>query len=135
MLQPKRRKYRKEFRGRHKGIAYRNTNVDFGEYGLKTVQRGRIKAQAIEAARKKITFVTQRSGKYWVKIFPHNPVTIKPSGVKMGGGKGAVDHYEVKVRPGQILFELGGVTEEMARSAFSKAAHKLPVKTKFVVKE
>jgi len=135
MLQPKRRKYRKEFRGRHKGLATRGTSIDFGKFGLKAVERGRIKAQAIEAARKKITFVTQRSGKYWVRIFPHTPMTSKPAGVKMGGGKGAIHHYEVKVRPGAILFELGGVDEATARLAFHKAAYKLPVKTKFVIKD
>jgi large subunit ribosomal protein L16 len=134
MLQPRRRKYRKDFRGRHKGKAKSRTTVDFGEYGLKAVERGRIKARALEAARKKITFVTQRTGKYWVRVFPHNPVTGKPSGVKMGSGKGAVDHYEAKIRPGTIIFELGGVDEETARQAFYKAAHKLPVKTKFVKK-
>ncbi len=135
MLQPKRRKYRKEFRGRNRGMASRGTNVDFGSYGLKAIERGRIKARALEAARKKITFVTQRSGKYWVRVFPHKPMTQKPSGVKMGSGKGEVDHYEAKVQPGTILFELGGVDEATARSAFRKAAHKLPVKTKFVIKD
>jgi large subunit ribosomal protein L16 len=135
MLQPKRRKYRKEFRGRHKGVASRGTKVDFGDFGLKAVERGRIKAQALEAARKKITYVTQRSGKYWVRVFPQQPMTSKPAGVKMGSGKGAVSHYEAKVKPGTMLFELGGVDEATARSAFNKAAHKLPVKTKFVIKE
>lgn len=135
MLQPKRSKYRKEFRGRHKGVASRGTKVDFGEFGLKAVERGRIKAQALEAARKKITFVTQRSGKYWIRVFPQQPMTSKPAGVKMGGGKGAISHYEAKIKPGTMLFELGGVDEATARSAFSKAAHKLPVKTKFVIKE
>ncbi len=135
MLQPKRRKYRKEFRGKLKGKAKSRTSVDFGEYGLKAIERGRITARALEAARKKITFVTQRSGKYWIRVFPHKPVTSKPSGVKMGSGKGAVDHYEAKVRPGTILFELGGVDEQTAREAFYKAAHKLPIKTKFVTKE
>jgi large subunit ribosomal protein L16 len=134
MLQPRRRKYRKEFRGRLKGKAKSRTRVDFGEYGLKAIERGRIKATALEAARKKITFVTQRTGKYWVRVFPHKPVTSKPVGVKMGSGKGAVEYYEARVRPGTIIFELGGVDEETARQAFRKAAHKLPVKTKFVVK-
>ena len=134
MLQPKRRKYRKEFRGRLKGKAKSRTTVDFGEYGLKVIERGRIKAAAIEAARKKITYITKRSGKYWVRIFPDLPITSKPSGVKMGGGKGAVDHYEAKVRPGTIIFELSGVDEQTAREAFDKASHKLPVKTRFVAK-
>jgi large subunit ribosomal protein L16 len=134
MLQPRRRKYRKEFRGRLKGKAKSRTRVDFGEYGLKAIERGRIKATALEAARKKITFVTQRTGKYWVRVFPHKPVTSKPVGVKMGSGKGAVEYYEARVRPGTIIFELGGVDEATARQAFRKAAHKLPVKTKFVIK-
>lgn len=134
MLQPRRRKYRKEFRGRLKGKAKSRTRVDFGEYGLKAIERGRIKATALEAARKKITFVTQRTGKYWVRVFPHKPVTSKPVGVKMGSGKGAVEYYEARVKPGTIIFELGGVDEATARQAFRKAAHKLPVKTKFVIK-
>lgn len=135
MLQPKRRKFRKEFRGRNKGIAKSRTTVDFGEYGLKAVERGRIQARALESARKKITFVTKRSGKYWIRVFPDHPVSKKPVGVKMGSGKGATDHYQVKIRPGTILFELSGVDEQTAREAFSKAACKLPLKTKFVTKE
>lgn len=132
MLQPKRRKYRKEFRGKLKGAAGRGTELAFGKFGLKTVESGRINAREIEAARKKITFSTKRTGKYWVRIFPHKPVTQKPSGVKMGGGKGAVDHYEARVRAGAVLFELDGVEEKVARQAFTKAAHKLSVKTKFI---
>jgi large subunit ribosomal protein L16 len=135
MLQPKRRKYRKEFRGRNKGIAKSRTSVDFGDFGLKAVERGRVQARALEAARKKITYVTKRSGKYWIRVFPDQPVTQKPVGVKMGSGKGAIDHYQVKIRPGTILFELGGVDEQTARDAFKKAAHKLPLKTKFVTKD
>ncbi len=135
MLQPKRRKYRKQFRGRNKGIAKSRTEVNFGEFGLKAVERGRIKAKALEAARKKITFMTKRTGKYWVRVFPDMPFTQKPVGVKMGSGKGAVVHYEAKVRPGTILFELSGVDEAVAREAFAKAAHKLPVKTKFITKD
>ncbi|HQM16041.1 MAG TPA: 50S ribosomal protein L16 [Candidatus Woesebacteria bacterium] len=135
MLQPKRRKYRKEFRGRNKGVAKTRTSIDFGEYGLKAVERGRIESKALEAARKKITFMTKRTGKYWVRVFPDLPVTKKPIGVKMGSGKGAVDHYEVKVRPGTVLFELSGVDEKLAREAFLKAAYKLPIKTRFVCKD
>jgi large subunit ribosomal protein L16 len=135
MLQPKRRKYRKQFRGRNKGLAKSRTEVNFGEFGLRAVERGRIEAKALEAARKKITFMTKRSGKYWVRIFPDMPVTQKPIGVKMGSGKGAIDHYETKVKPGTIIFELSGVDEQVAREAFAKAAHKLPFKTKFVTKD
>lgn len=134
MLQPRRRKYRKQFRGKIKGKASRGTELAFGEYGLKALESGRIKSRELEAARKKITFVTQRTGKYWVRVFPHQPVTQKPVGVKMGSGKGAVDHYEARVRAGTVLFELGGIEEEVAKAAFRKAAHKLSVKTKFIKK-
>ncbi|MEA2056958.1 MAG: 50S ribosomal protein L16 [Patescibacteria group bacterium] len=134
MLQPKRRKYRKEFRGTSKGKACRGTSIAFGKYGLKIIESGRLKAKEIEAARKKITFVTQRTGKYWIRVFPHKPATKKPQGVKMGSGKGEIDHYVAVIRAGKIIFELGGVTEEMARTAFRKAAHKLSLKTKFVKK-
>ncbi len=134
MLQPRRRKYRKEFRGTSSGKASRGTSLAFGKFGLKVVEAGRLRAREIEAARKKITFVTQRTGKYWVRVFPHKPATQKPQGVKMGSGKGEVDHYEAVVKAGRIIFELGGVDEKMAREAFSKAAHKLSLKTKFVQK-
>jgi large subunit ribosomal protein L16 len=134
MLQPRRRKYRKEFRGKIKGKANRGTTLAFGEYGLKVVEGGRLRAREIEAARKKITFVTKRTGKYWVRVFPHKPITQKPQGVKMGSGKGEVDHYEAVVRAGRIIFELGGVEEAVAREAFTKAAHKISLKTKFITR-
>jgi large subunit ribosomal protein L16 len=134
MLQPKKSKFRKSFRGKNRGKAQRGTELVFGEFGLRAETGGRIAARQIEAARKKITFVTKRVGKYWVKIFPHKPVTLKPVGVKMGSGKGAIDHYDAVVKPGMILFEMGGVTEEMAKSAFTKAGHKLSVQTSFVKK-
>jgi large subunit ribosomal protein L16 len=132
MLQPKKSKYRKQFRGTNTGKAARGTELAFADYGLKAVSGGWVNARELEAARKKITYATKRIGRYWIKIFPHKPVTRKPVGVKMGSGKGAIDGYVAVVRPGTILFELGGVTEEMARIAFEKAAHKLSVKTKFV---
>lgn len=135
MLQPRRRKYRKEFRGTRKGKANRGYTLDFGQFGLKAMEGGRLTARELEAARKKITFVTQRTGKYWIRVFPHKPVTTKPQGVKMGSGKGEVDHYEAVVRPGRILFELGGVEEDVAKEAFYKAAHKLSLKTKFVKRD
>lgn len=135
MLQPKRRKYRKEFKGRIRGIAMRGTQLAFGEFGLKAVGSGRIRAREIEAARKKITFATKRSGKYWLRVFPHKPQTSKPVGVKMGSGKGAVDHYVAVVKAGTILFELGGVTLDVAKAAFSKAAYKLSIRTKFISKD
>lgn len=134
MLQPRRRKYRKEFRGTIKGKAKGGTTVDFGDYGLKVLEGGRLTAREIEAARKKITHVTRRTGKYWIRVFPHKPVSNKPSGVKMGSGKGAVDHYEAVVKAGKVIFELGGVEEEIAREAFNKAAHKISLKTKFITK-
>lgn len=134
MLQPKKAKHRKAFRGKIRGVATRGSQLAFGEYGLRAVTGGRVSAKQIEAARKKITFVTSRLGKYWVKIFPHKPVTIKPVGVKMGSGKGAVDRYVAQVKPGMILFELDGVTEAMAREAFNKAGHKISVQTTFIKK-
>ncbi|GIK84073.1 MAG: 50S ribosomal protein L16 [Patescibacteria group bacterium] len=134
MLQPKKSKYRKAFRGKMRGTAQRGNTVTFGEYGLQAVTRGFVSARQIEAARKKITFMTKRAGKYWIKVFPHKPVTKKPVGVKMGSGKGAIEEYVAVVRPGQVLFELGGVTEDVAKTAFVKAGHKLSVKTTLIKK-
>lgn len=134
MLQPKKSKFRKEFRGKMRGTAQKGADVAFGEFGLKATECGWISARQIEAARKKITFITKRVGKYWVKIFPHKPITKKPVGVKMGSGKGPIEQYVAVIRPGTVLFELGGVTEDVARSAFTKAGHKLSVKTTFVKK-
>ncbi|MBP7700649.1 50S ribosomal protein L16 [Candidatus Woesebacteria bacterium] len=134
MLQPRKETYRKQFRGKMRGTAQRGTTVAFGEYGLQAVSRGWVSARQIEAARKKITFMTKRDGKYWVRVFPHKPITSKPVGVKMGSGKGAVQEHVAVVRPGSILFELSGVTEETAKLAFVKAGHKLSVKTAIVKK-
>ena len=134
MLQPKKAKYRKQFRGKMRGTAQRGTTVAFGEFGLQATTRGWVSAKQIEAARKKITFMTKRDGKYWIRIFPHKPITGKPVGVKMGSGKGAIDQHVAVVRPGTILFELSGVSEDIARTAFIKAGHKLSVKTLFVKK-
>ncbi len=134
MLQPKKRKYNREFRGTNKGVASRGTKLAFGEFGLKALRGGWINSRQIEAARKKITHATKRTGKYWIRLFPHKPVTKKPVGVKMGSGKGAIEYYVAVVKPGTILFEIGGVSAEVAKSAFNKAAHKLPIKTKMVVK-
>lgn len=135
MLQPKKSKYRKQFRGRMKGVAQRGSTVAFGEFGLKATSPGWVTARQLEAARKKITFMTRRAGKYWIRVFPDKPVTKKPVGVKMGSGKGAIDQYVAVVKPGMILFELSGVTEEIARSAFTKAGHKISVGTTFVSKQ
>jgi large subunit ribosomal protein L16 len=134
MLQPKKSKYRKQFRGKNTGKALRGNQLAFGEYGLKALTGGWVSTREIEAARKKITYATKRLGKYWIKVFPHKPITKKPVGVKMGSGKGAIDTYVAVVRPGTILFELGGVTEEMAMAAFKKAGHKISLKTTIVKK-
>lgn len=132
MLQPRKAKYRKQFRGKMRGKAHRGSQLAFGDYGLKAMSRGWISARQIEAARKKITHITKRTGKYWIRIFPDKPVTGKPVGVKMGSGKGEVQEYVAVVKPGVIMFELGGVSEEMAREALRKAAHKISVKTRII---
>ncbi|HPS40671.1 MAG TPA: 50S ribosomal protein L16, partial [Candidatus Woesebacteria bacterium] len=129
MLQPKKVKYRKTFRGKNRGKALRGCEVVFGEYGLRALGLGEISARQIEAARKKITYVTKREGKYWIKVFPHKPLTQKALGVKMGSGKGNIEQYVAVVKPGFILFEIGGVSEELAKTALQKAAAKLSVKT------
>ena len=134
MLQPKKTKFRKQFRGKMRGKAQRGSKISFGEFGLKAIGRGWVSARQIEAARKKITHVTKRSGKYWIRIFPDKPITGKPVGVKMGSGKGEVQGYVATVLPGTILFELGGVPAEMAKEALRKAGHKISVKTSIVKK-
>jgi large subunit ribosomal protein L16 len=134
MLQPKKSKFRKAFRGKRRGVTTRGTTVVFGEFGLKATTVGWVSARQIEAARKKITFATKRIGKYWMRVFPDKPITKKAVGVKMGSGKGDIHEYVAVVRPGMILFEIGGVTEDVAKSAFQKAAHKLSVKTTVVNK-
>jgi len=134
MLIPKKMKYRKQFRGKMRGLASRGSTLAFGDYGLKATTRGWVSSRQIEAARKKITFSTKRVGKYWIRVFPHKPVTKKPVGVKMGSGKGAIDYYVAVVKPGTIMFEIAGVTEEVAKSAFKKAGHKLSVRTIMVKK-
>lgn len=132
MLQPKRQKFRKQFRGTMKGIATSGTNVDFGEYGLKSLTRGWITARQIESARRAIAHQTKRSGKLWIRIFPDKPVTKKAAGAKMGSGKGDIDQYVVTVLPGKVLFELAGVSEPVAQHALRVAGHKLPVRTRIV---
>ena len=134
MLQPKRTKYRKQQKGRNRGLAHRGSRVSFGEFGLKSMEMGRITSRQIEAARQAMTRYTKRGGKIWIRIFPHTPVTQKPIGLKMGKGKGNPEYFVAKVRPGTVLFEIDGVTEEVAREALRLAAHKLPVKTKFIAK-
>ncbi|HET92396.1 MAG TPA: 50S ribosomal protein L16 [Chloroflexi bacterium] len=135
MLQPKRMKYRKQMRGRMKGQASRGVEVAFGEYGLQALEPGWITARQIEAARRAIVRHVRRRGKYWIRIFPDKPVTAKPAETRMGKGKGAVDHYVAVVKPGRIMFELSGVSEEMAREAMRLASHKLPIQCHFVVRE
>jgi large subunit ribosomal protein L16 len=132
MMQPKRTKYRKQMKGRNRGIATTGTKVSFGEFGLKTIEEGRLTARQIEAARRAMTRAVKRGGKLWIRIFPDTPVTKKPLEVRMGSGKGNVEYWVAKVQPGKMLYEMEGVTEAEAREAFALAAAKLSVKTAFV---
>lgn len=135
MLQPKRTKYRKQFKGRNRGVATRANKVSFGEYGLKSVDTGRITARQIEAARRALTRHIKRGGKVWIRIFPDKPITQKPLEVRQGSGKGNVEYWVAQIQPGRMLFEIEGVSEESAREAFTLAAAKLPVKTYFEKRE
>jgi len=135
MLMPKRQKYRKVRKGRIAGVATSGQEIAFGEFGLQSQSSERITSRQIEAARQAMTRYVKRGGKIWIRIFPHTPVTRKPLDVKMGSGKGNPEYFVAKVRPGTILFEMQGVSEEVAREAMRLAAHKLPVRTKFLVKE
>jgi large subunit ribosomal protein L16 len=135
MLMPKRVKYRKQMRGRMKGKATRGTEIVFGEYGLQALEPAWVTARQVEAARRAIVRHVRRRGKYWIRIFPDKPVTAKPAETRMGKGKGAVDHWVAVVKPGRIVFELSGVSEEMAREAMRLASHKLPVKCQFVKRQ
>lgn len=132
MLQPKRTKFRKMFKGRNRGLALRGSKVSFGEYGLKATERGRLTARQIEAARRVISRQVKRGGKIWIRVFPDKPITEKPLEVRMGSGKGSVEYWVAEIRPGKMLYELEGVPEEMAREALALAASKLPVATTFV---
>lgn len=132
MLQPKKVKHRKWHRGRSRGVETRGTELAFGAFGLKALEPRWITARQIEASRRAMTHHIQRGGKIWIRIFPDKPITKKPPEVTLGGGKGAVDHYVASVKPGRILFEMDGVSIEVAREAMRLAGHKLPVKTKFV---
>jgi len=135
MLLPKRVKYRKVFRGRMKGVATRGQFVSNGEFGLQAVEPGWIKSNQIEAARIAMTRYTKRGGKVWIKIFPDKPVTSKPAETRMGSGKGSPEFWVAVVKPGRVLFEMAGIPEETAKEALRLAAHKLPIKTKFVTRE
>ena len=132
MLSPKRTKYRKAHKGRIHGDAKGGTSLNFGSYGMKALQTERITARQIEAARRAITRHIKRQGRVWIRIFPDLPVTKKPTEVRMGKGKGSVEFWAAKVKPGRIIFEIDGVTEEIAREALYKASAKLPIKTKFI---
>lgn len=132
MLQPKKTKYRKQFKGRNRGIATRGAKVSFGEFGLKVADRARLTARQIEAARRTITRHIKRGGKLWVRVFPDKPITKKPLEVRQGKGKGPVEYWVALVQPGKVLFELEGIPEALAREAFTLASAKLPVKTVFV---
>src|SRR5438105_6242289 len=132
MLQPARRKYRKEQKGRNKGVATVGNKVSFGEYGLKAVGRGRLTSRQIEAARRAMTRHIKRGGRIWIRIFPDKPVSRKPAEVRMGNGKGTPEYYVAEIQPGKVLYEMDGVEENTAREAFALAAAKLPIRTTFV---
>lgn len=134
MLQPKRTKYRKAQKGRNRGLAQRGSEISFGSFGLKSTDAGFITNRQIEAARIAMTRYMKREGKVWIRIFPDKPITAKPQEVRMGKGKGALSHYVAVIRPGRIMFELDGVSEETAKEALRLAAQKLPVRTKTVVR-
>ena len=134
MLQPKRTKYRKQQKGRNKGLAQRGSTISFGSFALKAVTRGRLTSRQIEAARIAMTRFMKREGKVWIRVFPDKPITSKPQEVRMGKGKGALDHYVAQIQPGRILFEMDGVPQEVAVEALRLAAQKLPVLTKTIVR-
>ncbi len=134
MLQPKRTKFRKVHKGRNRGIASRANKVSFGTYGLKATTRGRITARQIEAARRAMTRHIKRGGKIWIRVFPDKPITKKPIEVRMGKGKGNVEYWVALTQPGRVLYEMEGVSEDVAREAFRLAAAKLPVQTRFVTR-
>jgi len=134
MLQPKRTKFRKQHKGRNRGLANTGSKVSFGEYGLKALDRGRITARQIEAARRAMTRHIKRGGKIWIRIFPDKPITQKPLEVRQGKGKGNVEYWVAQIQPGRMLYEMEGVTEEIAREAFRLAAAKLPIRTSFVIR-
>ena len=132
MLQPKRTKFRKQQKGRNRGLALRGSSVSFGEYGLKAVGRGRMTARQIEAGRRAMTRRIKRGGKIWIRVFPDKPITQKPLEVRQGKGKGSVEYWICQIQPGRVLYEMEGVSEDVAREAFRLAAAKLPFATTFV---
>lgn len=134
MLQPKRTKYRKQFKARNRGVAVRGGKISFGEFGLKSTVHGRITARQIEAARRAMTRHIKRGGKVWIRIFPDKPITQKPLEVRQGSGKGNVEYWVALVQPGRVLFEMDGISEDLAREALALAAAKLPVLTQFQIR-
>ncbi len=132
MLQPKRTKFRKQQKGRNRGLAQRGSKVSFGEFGLKATVRGRLTARQIESARRAMTRHVKRGGKIWIRVFPDKPITQKPLEVRQGKGKGNVEYWVCQILPGKVLYEMDGVSEELAREAFALAAAKLPITTTFV---
>ena len=135
MLQPARRKYRKEHKGRNTGLAVRGSSVAFGSYGLKATTRGRLTSRQIESARRAMTRHIKRGGRIWIRIFPDKPISKKPAEVRMGNGKGNVEFYVAEIKPGKVLYEMDGVEESLARQAFKLAAAKLPLSVKFVTRQ
>jgi len=135
MLQPARRKFRKDHKGRNRGLATRGAKVSFGEFGLKATERGRLTARQIEAARRAITRHIKRGGRVWILIFPDKPISQKPAEVRMGNGKGNPEFWVAQIQPGKVLYEMDGVDETVAREAFTLAAAKLPLKTVFVARQ
>ncbi|HMT02930.1 MAG TPA: 50S ribosomal protein L16 [Burkholderiales bacterium] len=135
MLQPNRLKHRKVQKGRNTGLATRGIAVSFGEFGLKSISRGRLTSRQIEAARRAMTRHIKRGGRIWIRVFPDKPISKKPAEVRMGGGKGSPEYFVAEIQPGKVLYEMDGVSEELAREAFRLAAAKLPFKTIFVVRQ
>ncbi len=135
MLQPKRTKYRKQMKGRNRGLAHRGSSVSFGEFGMKAVERGRITARQIEAARRAMTRHIKRGGKIWIRVFPDKPITQKPLEVRQGKGKGNVEYWVAQIQPGKVLFEMEGVSRELAMQAFELAKAKLPFRVAFAERE
>lgn len=135
MLQPKNTKFRKQQKGRNNGLAHRGSKVSFGEYGLMAIARGHLTARQIEAGRRAITRHIKRGGKIWIRVFPDKPITKKPLEVRQGKGKGNVEYWVAVIKPGRVLFEMEGVTENVAREAFDRAAAKLPIRTAFAIRK
>lgn len=131
MLQPKRTKFKKQMKGRNRGLAQRGSDVSFGQFGMKAVERGRLTARQIESARRALTRHIKRGGKVWIRVFPDKPITEKPLQVRMGGGKGSVEYWVAQIQPGKMLFEVEGVSRELAMEAFDLAKAKLPFKVTF----